>query len=85
MSHDEITGGKLHRLTKLLMDTGEATTIDEAEEKMKGFRLGIQVSKEVLHSPAYQAGLLTAINTGRRCFLGGVLVSGNLDVPLKIP
>jgi len=85
MSQDEITGGKLHRLTKLLMDTGEAATIDEAEEKLKGYRLGIHINRDVLDSPAYQAGLLTIINTGRRCFLGGVLILGDLDIPLKIP
>lgn len=85
MSQDEITGGKLHRLTKLLMDTGEAATIDAAEEKLKGYRLGIHINRDVLDSPAYQAGLLTVINTGRRCFLGGVLIFGDLDVPLKIP
>jgi hypothetical protein len=28
--------------------------------------------------------LLTAVNTARRCFLGGVYVLGDLDVPLKI-
>jgi hypothetical protein len=85
MSQDEITGGKLHRLVKLLMDTGEASTVNEAEEKLKGYRLGIHVDREVLDSPAYQAGLLTIINTGRRCFLGGVLILGDLDIPLKIP
>ena len=85
MSQDEIIGGKLHRLVKLLMDTGEVSTVNEAEEKLKGYRLGIHVDRDVLDSPAYQAGLLTAINTGRRCFLGGVLIFGDLNVPLKIP
>lgn len=85
MSQDKVNGSKLHRLAKLLMDTGEAVSIMDAEEMLKGYRLGIHVDSDILDSPAYQAGLLTAINTGRRCFLGGVLVSGNLDIPLKIP
>ena len=85
MSQDEINGSKLHRLAKLLMDTGEAASIMDAEEKLKAYRLGIHVNSDILDSPAYQAGLLTAINTGRRCFLGGVFVLGNLDVPLRVP
>ena len=85
MSQDEINASKVHRLAKLLMDTGEAASIMDAVEKLKGYRLGIHVNSDILDSPAYQAGLLTAINTGRRCFLGGVFVSGNLDVPLKVP
>jgi hypothetical protein len=85
MSQDQVNGVTLHRLVKLLMDTGEAATVHDAEKKLKGYRLGIHINADVLDSPAYQAGLLTAINTGRRCFLGGVLVSGNLDVPLRIP
>ncbi len=85
MSQEEIGASKLHRLAKLLMDTGEAASVTDAEEKLKRYRLGIHVNSDILDSPAYQAGLLTAINTGRRCFLGGVFVSGNLDVPLKVP
>ncbi len=67
------------------MDKCESSTVNVAEEKLKGYRLGIHVDRDVLDSPAYQAGLLTAINTGRRCFLGGVLIFGDLNVPLKIP
>lgn len=84
MSQDEFTGSKLHRLAKLLMDTGEVATISEAEEKLKGYCLGIYIQRDVIDSPAYQAALLTAVNAGRRCFLGGVFIVGDLDVPLKI-
>ena len=84
MVQDEIGASKLHRLAKLLMDTGEAASLKDAEEKLMGYRLGIHVDSDLLDSPAYQAALLTAINTGRRCFLGGVSVCGNLNVPLKV-
>lgn len=84
MSQDEFTGSKLHRLAKLLMDTGEVATITEAEEKLKRYCLGIYIQRDVIDSPAYQAALLTAVNAGRRCFLGGVFIVGDLDVPLKI-
>src|SRR5689334_21042076 len=65
MFQDKSNTSKLHRLAKLFMDTGEAATVQEAEEKLKRYRLGISVDSEVLESPAYQAALLTAINTGR--------------------
>lgn len=84
MSQNDFIGGELHRLAKLLMDTGEVSTIFEAEEKLKEYCLGIYVQRDVINSPAYQAALLTAVNTGRRCFLGGVQIAGDLDVPLKI-
>jgi hypothetical protein len=31
-----------------------------------------------------QAALLTAVNSARRCFLGGVEVAGSLEVPLRL-
>ena len=80
-----IYGDQLNRLGKLFMDTGEAQTPDEAEHILQGYRLAIQVGPKIAESPTTQASLLTAVNTGRRCFLGGVEVSGCLDVPLQIP
>jgi hypothetical protein len=85
MAQSQFNGGQLHRLVKLVMDTGEAATVQEAEEILDGYCLGIQVSEKLIEWPAYQAALLTAVNTARRCFLRGVQVSGDLDVPLKIP
>lgn len=80
-----IRSSKLHRLVKLMMDSGEAASVEEAEQILSRYRLAIQVDKGAAASTAYQAGLLTAVNTGRRCFLGGVQVSGDLDIPLRIP
>jgi hypothetical protein len=80
-----IRSSKLHRLVKLMMDSGEAASVEEAEQILRRYRLAIQVDKGEAAFPAYQAALLTAVNTGRRCFLGGVQVSGDLDIPLRIP
>lgn len=80
-----IRSSKLHRLVKLMMDSGEAASVEEAEQILSHYRLAIRVDKGAAASPAYQAALLTAVNTGRRCFLGGVQVSGDLDIPLRIP
>src|SRR5258708_9234890 len=75
----------LHRTVKLALDTGEASTVEEAERLFAGYRLLLEVGPDIAQSPTLQAALLTAVNTGRRCFLGGVQVVGNLDVALHVP
>src|SRR5690242_9092933 len=76
---------QLHRLMKIAIDSGEVSTIAEAERLFLGYRLAIQVGEEIANSSTLQASLLTAINTARRCFMGGVEIGGNLDVPLIVP
>ena len=76
---------QMHRLVKLALDTGEASTLEEAERLFAGYRLGIAAGRDVAHSPTLQAAVLTAVNAGRRSFLGGVSVAGALDVPLRVP
>ena len=75
----------LHRHLKLALDTGEAASLEEARRLFDSYRLGIVVGSGVAHSATMQAAVLTAVNTGRRSFLGGVCVEGTLDVPLLVP
>ena len=49
------------------------------------YRLLLEVGSDIASSATLQAALLTAVNTARRCFLGGVQVAGNLDVALRVP
>lgn len=76
---------QLHRHLKLALDTGEAASLEEARSLFGSYRLGIVVGDSVAHSPTTQAAVLTAVNTSRRSFLGGVSVGGTLDVPLLVP
>lgn len=76
---------RLHRLVKLALDTGEAATLEQAERLFAGYHLGIAVGRDAAASPTLQAAVLTAVNTGRRSFLGGVSVVGAVDVPLRVP
>lgn len=69
----------------MMLDSGEAASIEEAQRIFEGFRLQIHVGSNIGSSATLQAALLTAINTGRRCFLGGVKVLGNTDTKLLIP
>ena len=75
---------QLHRHLKLALDTGEVSSIEEAQLLFDSYRLGIFVGADVARSPTLQAAVLTAVNTGRRSFLGGVSVEGMLDVPLLV-
>jgi hypothetical protein len=85
MTIDGLQSDQLHRLAKLFIDTGEAVTVEDALQSLMRYRLGIYVDREAVGSPAYQASLLTIVNSGRRCFLGGVWLLGDLNIPLQIP
>jgi hypothetical protein len=78
-------GDQLHRSVKLALDSGEATTLAEAEQLFQRYRLVIKVGPDIARSATLQAALLTAVNTGRRCFLGGVWVVGDLSGQLRVP
>jgi hypothetical protein len=73
----------LHRTVKLAIDTGEATTVEEAERIFAGYRLQILVGPEVADSVVLQAAVLTAVNCAARTFLGGVTVLGGAG-PLRL-
>jgi len=72
----EATADGLNRLVKIALDTGEASTIEEAERIFAGYRMQIVVGPDVADSAVLQAALLTAVNSGARAFLGGVSVVG---------
>ncbi len=78
-------GNILNRSVKLLMDSGEAATPEEAEKIFKGYHLRVDVGRNIAQSPTLQAALLTIVNAGRRCFLGGVEVIGCPDSALRVP
>lgn len=71
----EQLGNELNRSMKLAIDSGEAASVEEARVMFEGYRLRIVAGPDVALSATMQAALLTAVNAGRRCFLGGVEVS----------
>lgn len=76
---------ELHRLAKRAMDNGLAQSREDAEKLLKGYRLTLSIHDDDVQDRHHQAALLTAVALGRRVFLGGVHVSGNLDVPIHTP
>jgi len=79
------TPDTLSRAVKMALDTGEVATVEAAHALFARYRLAVCVSPEAAASPAHQAALLTMVNTGRRAFLGGVHVAGDLSAPLRAP
>lgn len=75
----------LNRMVKMVLDTGEARSLEEAHTLFASYRLHVSLGRDVAHSAALQAAALTAVNAGRRGFLGGVTVSGPMDADLMIP
>lgn len=80
-----VSSDDLHRTVKLAIDSGEVATLDEAKRLFEGYRLTVAAGPDVAASPTLQAALLTAVNTACRCFLGGVVINGPIDVGLLAP
>src|SRR5688572_5143370 len=76
---------EMHRLAKRAMDSGAAQSRAEAEAMLRSYRIGFAIGREEAADRHHQAALLTAVALGRRVFLGGVTVDGDLDVPLLTP
>lgn len=81
---DTIQDG-LSRTAKMLLDTGEAATLEDAYKILSNYVLSVRVGADIAESATLQAALLTTVNTARRCFLGGVEVTGCPDADLLTP
>ena len=72
-----------NRLARTLMDQG--MSYEAALKKLNSLQLRISCGAEIRDSAAQQAALLTAVNSGKRAFLGGVAVNMPDDVKLRVP
>jgi hypothetical protein len=79
------TAETVNRIVKESLDSGRASSLDEAEALFQGYRLEFSLDTGEVHDPIHQAALLTGVALARRVFLGGVSVIGNLNVPLRVP
>jgi hypothetical protein len=75
----------LHRLVKQAMDSGTAASLAEAEDLFRGYGKAFSIGAAEAVQHAHQIALLTGVALARRVFLGGVSVTGELDVPLLVP
>ena len=74
----------LSRAVKLALDSGEAASAPEAYALFGTYRLTVLAGPSVARSATLQAAVLTIVNTGRRCFLGGVSVVGPAETELLV-
>src|SRR5882672_1378713 len=79
------TAESLHRLVKEALDSGRASTIDDARRIFQGYRLALEIAPTDAASAPHQLALLTGVALARRVFLGGVEVSGPMDTATVIP
>jgi hypothetical protein len=75
----------IHRLAKEAFDSGAAATLAEAEALLASRRVGLSIEAADALQPCHQATLLTVVALARRVFLGGVFVTGSVDVPMAVP
>ena len=80
MNEIKVTEDTLDRLAKAIM-LKHSVGYAEALAILSTFRLNLVCDGRIAQSSALQAALLTAVNTGKRAFHGGVFVSMPPDVP----
>lgn len=80
----EIIRDDLNRLAKADLDDGTAPDLETAMARLRDYRIHVAAGPEVADSAPHQAALLTVVNVVGRFALGGVTVSGDLDVPLLV-
>ncbi|MGO9593003.1 MAG: thiamine biosynthesis protein ThiF [Steroidobacteraceae bacterium] len=73
-----------HRLLKLLIDSGEASSILEALDTFSRYGVKIHLGRESAYDISRQIVALTAINCAARSFQGNVLIEGD-DFELGVP
>lgn len=72
---------RIARLSKILVDS-ESISFDEAQARLRAQTLEIVVGPEAV-SPASHAAILTAVSVGSRTFVGGVRVTGAVNMRLN--
>src|SRR5688572_7321638 len=80
----ELNSDTFNRLSLGIMEKDKCSP-DEAISKLESLRLNLACNDNIKNSLPLQAALLTAINTGTRSFLGGVVVIMPKEVICLIP
>lgn len=75
----------LHRLIKHALDNGSASSLAEAEAMFRGYRIAFSIDAAEARDARHQAALLTGVALARRVFLGGVSITGAVDLPHLTP
>lgn len=73
----------LDRIQKLALDSGDATTVEEAAEIFSRYVLQVDVRDDGLAGPTPEAAYATILNAAPRAFQGGVRVRLAQDVQME--
>jgi hypothetical protein len=84
MNHMNVNEDNLNRVAKAIM-VKHSLGYEAACAMLEKMRLRLICDSSVTHSAAMQAALLTAVNTGKRAFHGGVFVSMPQHVKCLLP
>jgi hypothetical protein len=84
MKNQPLTEDNYCRVARAIIDK-HGCTYNEAVAILESLHLNLVCSEEIATSVSMQAALLTAVNTGKRSFLGGVSVSLPASVPNLLP
>ncbi len=84
MNPDQLNEENYCRLARAVLERFGGSYA-QAMETLGKFQLNLICGEEIARSPALQAALLTAVNTGKRAFLGGVSVELPSHVELLVP
>ena len=84
MKPDQLNEENYCRLARAVLERFGGTYA-QAMETLGRFQLNLICGDEITRSVALQAALLTAVNTGKRAFLGGVSVEMPSAVELLVP
>ena len=79
-----LTESVLNRLAKAIMQK-HSVDYPAALAILNSFKLNLVCDDRLTESSALQAALLTAVNTGKRAFLGGVFVNMPPAIPCLLP
>ena len=82
---NQFDSDSMHRLAKLALDAGEATTPEAALALFQQYRVRIHLGTGWADTLAGQACFVTALSTASRAFLGRVEVDGDLAPLLRLP
>ena len=75
----------LHRVAKMLADSGEAATIEEAQTTLAGYGVRVVLGQSAAYDPSLQVIALTVINAASRTFLGNVRIDAPSEFVLCVP
>jgi hypothetical protein len=84
MNHHQLNEENYCRLARAILEAFGGS-YEEAMERLGQFELNLVCDERITHSAALQAALLTAVNTGKRAFLGGVSVEMPAHVEMLLP